>query len=96
MLFLLNTRWQEFLGVYTYILYAKPISPYELNENAKLKNGKIVRFKNYITETIDLNSISDDIIYATKDLKKAKYIKEKGFELEKFNNKFYILYKQNN
>ncbi len=79
--------------LYIYNLYANKIPPEEFNENKVITGVKVTGYNNYDGRPIDINNCNTKDIYVTTNYEKARVmVKTYKFEMEIFNNMYYILY----
>ena len=74
-------------------LYANKIPPEEFNKNKVITGVKVSGYNNYDGRPIDINDCNTNDVYVTTNLEKARaMVKIYKFEMEIFNNMYYILY----
>ena len=79
--------------LYIYNLYANKIPPEEFNKNKVITGVKVSGYNNYDGRPIDINDCNTNDVYVTTNLEKARaMVKIYKFEMEIFNNMYYILY----
>lgn len=79
--------------LYIYNLYANKIPPEEFNKNKIITGVKVTGYNNYDGKPIDINNCNTNDVYVTTNFEKARaMVKTYKFEMEIFNNMYYILY----